>query len=420
MILSFCDNATVLQVIFYVKIIIKIICIAVPIILIISMLIEGTKTVSSKEADIGDLLKKFTAKIIATILIFLIPTFINIIANVASADQHSSCLKSATKEGILNAKYNEIDKLIERVKTTYNRSDLQMLKIRINQLGENTKKQQYLNSISEIEKTIKKKEEILALTQSTITREKYDEAMKFVETLPDGPLKTSLKEKLEGLKSALTPKINPGGKVGNALSGKNIVDLLREKGSSVEEFNAKIKNAITFAGVGTREAAVAAASTLIDTLAGYGYKINYEWWGKYAKLGIDTRWGSLLSQSQYERDCNNYANVHNNDGSNCWNNMKWYGFDCSGFAQWIVIQAMQNTSASYGGGTRHNFNSSTNFAQCQIGDPIYRSGHVAIIVDLDDQNKTYTIAESSSGVTYNSVGYTDSSWWCNHINIYSD
>ena len=420
MILSVCDSATVLEVLYYIKIIIKLVCIAVPIILIVTMLIDTVKTVSSGDANLSDLFKKYSIKLIAAILVFFIPTFVNIIADTVGNDEYNSCLKFATREEIENAKYKEIDKLIEVVFKSYKRSDLNIAKSKINQLGDERKKQSYLNKLAEIEKTIKKIEEIKALTSATITKEKYDEAEKFVASLPEGDVKKSLQKKLEELKKSLTPQLTHGTGGGNALSGNNIVDVLRRNGSSAEEFNEKIRSAVTAQGVGTREAAVAAATTLIDTLSGYGYKINYEWWGKYAKLGIDTRWGSVLSESQYQRDCNNYASRHNNDGANCWNNMKWYGLDCSGFAQWIVIQAMQSTSASYSGGTRHSFNSNTNYAQCQIGDPIYRTGHVAIIIGLDDEKKAYTIAESSQGVTYNTVKYTDGSWWCNHISLYSN
>ena len=210
MILSICDSATVLEVLYYVKIVIKLICIAVPIILIVTMLIDTVKTVSSGDANLSDLFKKYSIKLIAAILVFFIPTFVNIIADVVGNDEYNSCLKFATREEIENAKYKEIDKLIEVVFKSYKRSDLNIAKSKINQLGDESKKQSYLNKLTEIEKTIKKIEEIKALTSATITKEKYDEAEKFVSSLPEGDVKKSLQKKLEELKKSLTPQLTHG------------------------------------------------------------------------------------------------------------------------------------------------------------------------------------------------------------------
>ena len=128
MILSVCDSATVLEVLYYIKIIIKLVCIAVPIILIVTMLIDTVKTVSSGDANLSDLFKKYSIKLIAAILVFFIPTFVNIIADTVGNDEYNSCLKFATREEIENAKYKEIDKLIEVVFKSYKRSDLNIAK----------------------------------------------------------------------------------------------------------------------------------------------------------------------------------------------------------------------------------------------------------------------------------------------------
>ena len=81
MILSICDVPDVLKVMRLIKIVITIIKIAVPIILIISVMIDYAKAVSS---DDNDLLRKANTlavkKAIGALLVFFIPTFVSIIA----------------------------------------------------------------------------------------------------------------------------------------------------------------------------------------------------------------------------------------------------------------------------------------------------------------------------------------------------
>ena len=79
MILTFCENSTVLEVMRVIKILIRIITIVVPIILIISSMIMFTREMAGGKDDlVSDGLKNFATKLIAAVLIFLIPTFVNI------------------------------------------------------------------------------------------------------------------------------------------------------------------------------------------------------------------------------------------------------------------------------------------------------------------------------------------------------
>ena len=69
------------------------------------------------------------------------------------------------------------------------------------------------------------------------------------------------------------------------LEGKSLKDLLNENGSSISELNDKILTGVRAAGVGSREATVYSAMTLIGTVAEYGYKLSYYWGGTYQKMG---------------------------------------------------------------------------------------------------------------------------------------
>lgn len=421
-----CDSSSVLTVIKIVKTVLKILQVIAPIALIISLMFVLTNDVKDPGNEmLPGFKKKIVPSCIAIAALFLVPVLVKMVVNLSSTEEnnYAACLENATTEKIAAAKMEEINVLVNNALASGTETDYLYAIREVNKMDDSEEKESMLQELSVIKKVIDI-EKLVKKAASSISKETYEQALEAVNSLEDGELKTKLLEKLAEIKKKMSSSsyVVDGSDAYYSglrpLSGKNIGTLLSENGSSISELNDEIKSAVESAGVGTREAAVAAATTLIGKLAGYKYKLNYEWWGKYENLGIDSRWGDVLSSSQYNRDCNNYAERHDGDGSNCWDNMKWYGFDCSGFSKWILIQAFQNTSASYFGGQRRSMNA--NAPACDIGDPIYRTGHVAIIVGLKDDTKQYVIAESSQGVTLTNVSYGDTKWWCEHITTYSN
>ena len=102
MILDICTNPTTLRVFRIVRIIIDIIKIVVPIILIISLMVDLMGEVTNDEKDFSKVSKLIVMKILAAILIFLIPTIVGIIARTTGFNTNSyvSCLENATDENI--------------------------------------------------------------------------------------------------------------------------------------------------------------------------------------------------------------------------------------------------------------------------------------------------------------------------------
>lgn len=99
-ILDLCDNPSILEAMSIIKIIIRIITIAVPVILTISLSIEYMNSI---KIGTEDLLKKANSnaikKIIAAILIFLIPTFVKVIVNMSNPDNgFAKCLNYNSTE----------------------------------------------------------------------------------------------------------------------------------------------------------------------------------------------------------------------------------------------------------------------------------------------------------------------------------
>ncbi len=105
MILSICDLPDVVKVMKIVKIVITIIRIVVPILLIVSVMIDLVKAVTN--AELNKITKPMVNKVIAAILVFLIPTFVRLIANIVGVStEYEKCLGDLTVE-TTNLAYND-------------------------------------------------------------------------------------------------------------------------------------------------------------------------------------------------------------------------------------------------------------------------------------------------------------------------
>lgn len=216
------------------------------------------------------------------------------------------------------------------------------------------------------------------------------------------------------------------------LIDKTLSDVLSDNGSSVEEFNGFLKSEVEKAGIGTRNAVIAAAVNLIGSLAEKGYKLNYQWGGKYEAIGIKPDWGTYI----YNNYCDESYKLVNSNISVCHNNYSWKSFDCSGFVTWAIINGMQGKNST--GGIQVNqsniFNSKAtslnpNKAVCKVGGVLQSSGHIVLVVEHDDANKQYIVAESTGsrintgygGVILSYYPYGKKGYWCSNLDdIYGD
>lgn len=216
------------------------------------------------------------------------------------------------------------------------------------------------------------------------------------------------------------------------LIDKTLSDVLSDNGSSVEEFNGFLKSEVEKAGIGTRNAVIAAAVNLIGSLAEKGYKLNYQWGGKYEAIGIKPDWGTYI----YNSYCDESYKLVNSNISVCHNNYSWKSFDCSGFVTWAIINGMQGKNST--GGIQVNqsniFNSKAtslnpNKAVCKVGGVLQSSGHIVLVVEHDDANKQYIVAESTGsrintgygGVILSYYPYGKEGYWCSNLDdIYGD
>ena len=163
--------------------------------------------------------------------------------------------------------------------------------------------------------------------------------------------------------------------------------FLESKGTSLEEFNNLIASNVQEAGSGTRAGVVAAAVTLIAELGNnYGVKVPYFWGGGHGHIatGAEASWGSGR--------CYTYANGQI---------YSYCGLDCSGFVTWAInnggfsIPVQSSASFVYlEGAERVSLSSS---AVLQAGDLLATSGHIILVVGVDDNG--YICAEAAGNET---------------------
>ena len=194
MILSVCDNPDVLSVMRIINIVITIIKIVVPILLIVKCMLDYASAIKDNDSDALSKTNKIIVKrVIAAILVFIIPTFITLIANITENKvSYSSCLTSATKEGISNAYKQTALKYIDYAKSTLNENDY---KTASNYVKSKIKDESNKNELNELLKTIKSyidiKNDMISL-KTKFDLDKYNKIKGQIEAIKDKDVKAKL------------------------------------------------------------------------------------------------------------------------------------------------------------------------------------------------------------------------------------
>ena len=119
MIGSICSQPNILEVMRIVNIIIMIIKIVIPIILILFMMLEFMRAISSNDSEALQKAKKNAiSKMIAAALIFLMPTFVKLVVNIAAPNtDYVECLKIHSKDEINGIYIQNMEKYMEEART---------------------------------------------------------------------------------------------------------------------------------------------------------------------------------------------------------------------------------------------------------------------------------------------------------------
>ena len=189
---------------------------------------------------------------------------------------------------------------------------------------------------------------------------------------------------------------------GHEILHQPLDEFLSSKGTSLEAFNNLIASNVQENGYGTRAGVVTAAVTLIAELGNnYNVKVPYFWGGGHGIMatGAEGNWGST--------QCHTYANGQS---------YNYCGLDCSGFVTWAIYNGGFSITPLVTGGFQSlpgaEKVSLTNSAVLQPGDLLESSGHVILIVGVDDNN--YICAEAAgneTGVLFSTHPFNASGYW---------
>jgi hypothetical protein len=417
--MDLCDNGDALSVIRIVNIVIQIIRIGVPILLILSLMINYMSAVHNNDNDaLMKANKSAVSKIIAAILVFLIPTFVNLIVDIADPGNRTyfSCMNEATVENISAAYRVTTEKYIDIAKESLKESDYKIALASLDKIKNENDRAELSKELEQLYVYIEIRERIYKLAKS-FDRDELKKLKTDINNIEDEEMRKKLDDlykEVIGAKGSLSQyKTDPNDELYRNLknfNGKTLSSVLKENGSSVEKLDAQIAAAVEEVGVGTREAPVAAALTLIETLANYGYRINYDWGGKWYRIGVDGNFGKKITPK--------YCDSHPNP-DRCKTQLIWKGFDCSGFVNWALIQGFNdpNYKRQYTEDSGAIPLAGKTTAVCNTGDTIVNDSHITLVVGTDDERKSYLIAESSGGgVKLSYYNYNNSAYYCRKIN----
>ncbi len=205
MILSICDNPDVLSMIRIIRIFINIIRVIVPIMLIISLMIDYTKgVINTDESSISKNLKLTLVKIVAISLIFFVPTFVNLIVSLTTNDEtYKVCLGNASSEKISQSYAVSATNYLEQAQSDLSSDTLNLAKRAINKIPDRDTKEIYLNELKKVEVIVNAKE-LIAVARSSRKKEDYEKAVEAVKQIEDESVRESLNKELEDVSALIS------------------------------------------------------------------------------------------------------------------------------------------------------------------------------------------------------------------------
>lgn len=395
MILSICSNPDILKVVYLIKIVVTCIQIAVPIMLTVLIMLDFSKGVKDAKAP-GEILQTCKYRIIAAIVIFAIPLLVKIILNVmGNSTFFSACWNSANSTSIKIAENEYKEKEEEIQENNKNKSPIitsitkngaiVTIKVQKNESEIKGYYFSYNNKIPNKEtggylETNKTSIDVVRLIGTTYV---------WVEDV-NGKISEYKTINISSSDIPLTANNNY-----TILKGTALSTYLQNQGWSLEELNNLMAKSVRAAGLYTKEAVATSALSLTHVLAQkYKIKIPYQSAGIHKVPGAKDKWGASNSRAEKE-------------------NEKYYGMDCSAFANWVYANAGFgiNSRVYYWGSSvpRIEYSQSNG----DIGDVLVygvgsQSGrHVRLIIGKTETE--FLIAEASgSGVATTTQKYSKS------------
>ncbi len=152
-ILSICSEPNTMKIIRIVVLLINIIKIVVPIVLIVFLAIKIMGAVASQnQEEITKRVKSSIPNIIAAVLIFLVPTFVDIIARLSFPNSdYAKCISGISKEKIEEAYINKMNDLISKAEDSGKYSDYANAKLYLSNIKDQAKREEYEKKLEELD-----------------------------------------------------------------------------------------------------------------------------------------------------------------------------------------------------------------------------------------------------------------------------
>ncbi len=333
-VLSICNSPDIMKIIRIVILLINIIKIVVPIILIIFLMIKIMGAVSKQnQEEIAKTIRSSIPNIIAAVLIFLVPTFVDIVARLSMPNSdYAKCISGISKEKIEKAYISKMDELVDLAEKNRTMSSYSVAKMYLSNIKDSELRQEYENRLNSIYLSIggddseptkySEKLEILSVeVVDTVVNVKVTNSpnrvagyyFSSIEKTPDlngfdwidsnqtsfrtvkYPGKYYLYAKdsagyITPPKEVIVPEVFD---VTLMHKGKKVLPVtfstyLPRHGSSVDEFNSKIASYNKKFGLRTRESVVVGAMAFTGEIQGWGYYLPYS--GSNEAISKE-RWG---------------------------------------------------------------------------------------------------------------------------------
>lgn len=377
--LHFCEREDTAKIVRLFFLLIEIVRVAVPIMLIISLMLTITRAVINAN-EFDKIKKEVVVKVVASILIFLVPTFVSLITNIAGFEvSFAECREMAKSPKKVNVWVDG-----EEETTTVEDEEL-----KVEQKGIYI----VLSSKNVTGYYFSNKKETLTIDSNLWIASNKDK-IDFI-LLPGTHymyVKTSngkIFEKSVNIKSSDIIVTNDVKDI--KLLTTSLDAFLKEKGSSIDEFNDAIARSVYIAG-GQTKAGASAASLALTQILYIKYKVKIPYGssrGNHVAIGVPPVWGSPEVTSLEKKG--NFLNQ---------------GIHCGGFVAWSYAQANFDMNSGIGSSStlcRWRYASIKGIGsndKGEVGDALTyataceQSSHVSIINAIDNQG--YYLTESNA------------------------
>ena len=103
MLVDVCKNETVLQAMGIIRLVMQVVCIAVPIVMILMGSFDLFKAVTAgKDEDIKKKQQTLIKRIIAGVIVFLVPTIVSVLMNLIGVSEWRACWNNADTKNFSN------------------------------------------------------------------------------------------------------------------------------------------------------------------------------------------------------------------------------------------------------------------------------------------------------------------------------